>query len=140
MTALGESPDDVEEALVSYLSGLRRTAITRKTDDPLPMILVRHIGGGEDAEAGFADPLVSVRTLCDKSLGEVAASAACRLTHEWMLHLANHQDDIPVSGGRIVNFDYVTVVESPHWVKYEDDQILCKLGRYGIGLSYSRTV
>lgn len=139
MTALGESPDDVEEALVSYLSGLRRTAITRKTDDPLPFNLVRMIGGTEEAEYGFADPLVSVRTLCDKSLGEAAAAAECKLTHEWMLNLARNQDDIPISGGRFVNFDFVTVVESPHWIPYDDDQILCKIGRYGIGLSYART-
>lgn len=139
MTALGEGPDDVEEALVVYLTGLRRSAITRVTGDVLPFNLVRHIGGDEDPERGFADPLVSVRTLCDKALGETAARDACRLTHEWMINLARNQDDIPISGGRIVNFDFVTVVESPHWVEYDDDQILCKVGRYGIGLSYSRT-
>jgi hypothetical protein len=138
VSAYDLAPDDVEEALTAYLSGLRRTAITRKTGDPLPFILVRHIDGGEDPEAGFADPLVSIRTLCAKSLGEDAAAAECALTHQWMLHLANNQDDIPISGGRVVNLDYVNVVQQPRWVEFEDDQVLCKLGRYGIGLSYVR--
>lgn len=138
MSASDLAPDDVEEALTAYLGGLRRSAITRRPEDPLPFILIRHIGGDEDPIEGFADPLVSIRTLCDKSLGEDAAADECALTHRWMLQLANEQDDIPISGGRIVNFDYVSVVESPHWVPFEDDQVLCKLGRYGIGLSYVR--
>lgn len=140
MTAYDLAPDDVEEALTAYLSGLRRTAITRRPEDPLPFTLIRHIGGDEDPVEGFADPLVSIRTLCAKSLGEDAAAIECALTHQWMLQLAasDEQVDIPISGGRIVNLDYANVVESPRWIEFEDDQVLCKLGRYGIGLSYVR--
>lgn len=137
MTALDQGPDDVEEALSAYLGGLRRTAITRSIDDPLPFNLIRNLGGDENPELGFADPLVSVRTLCDKSLGEDAAADQCALTHRWMLQLSRHQDDITLESGKVVNFDYVTVVESPHWVQFEDDRVLCKLARYGIGLSYT---
>ncbi|AGI12959.1 hypothetical protein PBI_BUTTERS_12 [Mycobacterium phage Butters] len=139
MTAHTETPDDVEEALVAYLGGLRDTAITRRPGDPLPFTLVRHIGGDENPDLGFADPLVSIRTLCDKTLGEEAARDTAAETHSWMLHLAHHQDDIHISGGRVVNFDYVTVVESPRWSQFDDDQVLCKIARYGIGLSYTRT-
>ncbi|MCV7208413.1 hypothetical protein [Mycolicibacterium canariasense] len=141
MSALGEAPDDVEEALVAYLSGLRRTAIGRRpARDPLPMNLVRNIPGGtERAEYGLSDQLVSVRTLCDKNLGEKAAMENSADTHEWMLTLAREQVDIHIPGGRIVNFDYVNVVESPHWIDFADDQVLCRLARYSIGLSYVRT-
>lgn len=144
MSALGEAPDDVEEALVAYLGGIplgaatRRAAISRRTGDPFPFTLIRNLGGGEEAELGFSDPLVSIRTLCDKSLGEDAARDECATTHEWMLQLARVQEDIPIGNGRVVNFDYVNVVEQPHWVPFGDDQVLCKLGRYGIGLSYVR--
>lgn len=138
MSAIDEASDDVEEALIAYLSGLRRTDRTRRAGDPLPFILVNHIGGSEDPEAGFADPLVSIRTLCDKGLGESVAAQESDLAHRWMLRLASVQDDIPISGGRVVNFDYVNVVEAPHWAEYPNGQLLCKLGRYGIGLSYVR--
>jgi hypothetical protein len=136
VSASDEAPDDVEEALTAYLTGLRTTAISRRPRDPLPFNLIRNIGGGEDPELGFSDPLVSVRTLCDKKLGEDVAAGHCAETHKWMINLARVQEDIAISGGRIVNFDYVTVVEMPHWIEFPDDQVLCKLGRYGIGLSY----
>lgn len=144
MSALGEAPGDVEEALAAYLgqiplgAGFRRAAISRRAGDPFPFTLIRNLGGGEDPENGFSDPLVSIRTLCDKKLGDEAARDECATTHEWMLNLARVQEDIPISNGRIVNFDYVNVVEQPHWIPFGDDQVLCKLGRYGIGLSYVR--
>ena len=138
MSAIDEAPDDVEEALIAYLSGLRRTDRTRQAGDPLPFILVNHIDGSEDPDTGFADPLVSIRTLCDKGLGEAVAAQESALTHQWMLNLARVQEDISISGGRIVNFDYVNVVQAPRWTEYPNGQLLCKLGRYGIGLSYVR--
>lgn len=140
MSAAEEAPDDLEEALTAYLTALCRTAISRRPDkDPLPMVLVRNLTGNEQPEYGFSDQLVSVRTLCDKALGEDAAIEHCAETHRWMLNLAINQDDIEIPGGRIVNFDFVNVFESPHWIEFDDDQIIGKLARYSVGLSYVKT-
>lgn len=140
MSAADEAPDDLEEALTAYLADLRRTAISRRPGkDPLPMTLIRVITGDEQPEYGFSDQLVSTRTLCDKALGEDAAAGHCTDTHRWMLSLAIDQVDIVLDDGRIVNLDYVKVFESPHWIEFDDDQIIGKLARYSVGLSYVKT-
>lgn len=143
MSAADEAPDDVEEALTAYLTELRRTAIRRRgggpkdgDGEPLPMNLVKNLTGTENVDYGFSDQLVSVRTLCDKALGEDAAADHCADTHRWMLSLAVDQLDIVLQNGRVVNFDYVNVFESPHWIDFDDDQIIGKLARYSVGLSY----
>ncbi|MCV7255343.1 hypothetical protein H7J86_24575 [Mycobacterium hackensackense] len=146
MSAADEAPDDVEEALTAYLQALRTTAITRRpgepmgpnpsSGDPLPMVLVRNITGSEVAEYGFSDQLVDVRTMCLKSEGEDQAIDDCADTHAWMLNLAINQEDIVLQSGRIVNFDYVSVFESPHWIKFDNDLIIGKLAKYSVGLSY----
>ena len=48
-------------------------------------------------------------------------------TLDWQITLPDHTE---------VAVDYVTVVESPIWVPYTD-QILRKVGRYQIGLTYT---
>lgn len=133
---LGEAPDDIEEALVSWLTPVNRTAISRRTDDPLPFILVRHLDGFEKVDEGIADHIVSIRTLCARSGGEVAARDESQRTHRAMLELARYLDEVSLSGGRIATIDYVKVTESPRWEEFADDQILCKRARYQIGLSY----
>ncbi len=136
-TLLYQAPDDVEEAVIVWLSSLGRAAITRRTDDPLPFRLVRNIAGDENVDVGTAETVVQIRTLCDKALGEDAARNECDKTHRAMLTIARELPDIPLSNGRNATIDYLTVFESPHWMDYGNDQILCKLARYQLGLSYA---
>jgi hypothetical protein len=130
-----EMADDAEEIIVNWLIPLRPSASVRLITDPLPFTLVTHITGSECEEESHSEPVVSVHTLCDKLTGFTAVKNECRLTHQRMLRLARHIDDIPISG-RIANVEYVDVTESPIWVEYGDDAILQKVGRYRIGLTY----
>ena len=126
------TPDDVQTAVVAWLTALRRTAFERKAGDPLPSTVVEHISGTEVINQ-FSDQVVSVHTFCDKALGDVAARDECAKTHLRMLLLAD-KPQITI-GSRIVGVDYLEVVESPHW-EYYADNILRKLGRYRLGLPY----
>jgi hypothetical protein len=137
MTAmLPHAPDDVEELVVVWLTPLGDTAITRRTGDPLPFRLVRTLGGEECKDEETADFVVTVRTICDKNLGEAAAAAESVLTHRRILELGRYLSDVPLSSGRNASIDYLDVFESPVWVNYSDEH-LCKLARYKIGLSYA---
>lgn len=131
---LGESVEDDEEIFIVWLSPLRRTANTRRSGNPLPFTLVKHIAGNE--VDGYADMVVSVHTLCDQSLGEDAARDECDLTHRRIMLLSRYLEDVVLSSGRAASIEYVDVKESPRWVDYGDDQILQKVGSYGIGLAY----
>lgn len=136
-TLLDQAPDDVEETVIVWLSSLGRVAITRRTDDPFPFRLVRNITGSEKVDEGIADSVVTVRTLCDKALGEDAARNECGKTHRAMLTIARELPDILLSNGRNATLDYLKVFESPRWMDYENDQVLVKLARYQLGLSYA---
>lgn len=127
---------DAEVVAIAWLSPLRRSAATRQTGDPLPFTLVTHIAGTEDADLGLADPVVSVHTLCDKSLGWAAAKDEANKTHRRMLLLARYQEPITLPDNSLAGVDYVKVFQSPIWVPYENTQILRKVGRYTLGLSY----
>ena len=129
------APEDVQTALVAWLTTVHHAAFARNAGDPLPSIVVEHITGTESAQMGVADQLASVHTFCDKALGYPAARDNCAGTHKRMLLLATTSQTITISG-RQVGVDYVEVVESPHW-EYYSDNILRKVGRYRIGLPYS---
>jgi len=130
------APEDVEQLVIAWLTPLRRCGAERRSNDPLPFTLVTHVAGAEDEQISTAEPIVSVHTLCDKSLGLKAAAAECKLTHRRMLYLAQHISDIPLLNARLVNIDYITVVESPRW-EYYSDLILRKVARYAVGLTYT---
>ena len=136
-TLLDQTPDDIEEAVIVWLSSLCRIAVTRRTDDPLPFRIVRNIAGDEKVDEGIAEVVVQIRTLCDKALGEDAARNESDKTHRAMLTIARELPDILLSNGRNATIDYLKVFESPHWMDYPNDQILCKLARYQLGLSYA---
>jgi hypothetical protein len=131
-----QAAEDVEEILVAWLTPQRRTVLERITGDVLPMTLVNHVAGAENVDEGTAAPVVSVHTLTQKSLGRVNLKNETQATHKRMLRLATHCDTITLSDGRTVGVDYVDVTESPITVPYGDDQIIRKVGRYEIGLSY----
>lgn len=139
-TLLDQRPDDVEEVVIIWLSSLGRTAVIRRTDDPLPFRIVRNIAGDEKVDEGTAEAVVQIRTLTNKALGEDAAMIETDKTHRAMLTIARELPDILLSNGRNATIDYLKVFESPHWDDYANDQILCKLARYQIGLSYAPAV
>lgn len=126
-------PDDIQTALVAHLKPLRRCGFERLPNDPLPFTLVTHVAGVESANEGWSDPVVSVHTLCDKTLGAPAARDECERTHRRMLQLIT--DPHITVGNRVVTVQYVEVVESPRWEFYSDN-ILRKCGRYRLGLPY----
>lgn len=133
---MAADPNDVEAIVVAWLSQLRRTAVTRAAGDELPFTLVRHVAGTERLGEGTADPVVSVHTLCDRSLGEAAAAAEAAATHDHMRKLGRTFDwTITLPDDTEVSVDYVIVDESPIWEFYSD-QILRKVGRYQIGVTY----
>jgi hypothetical protein len=131
-----ETPDDAEELVIAWMQPVRPSAMERLTTDPLPFTLVTHIAGTEDTDMSTAEPVVSVHTLCDRNLGLVAAKNECKTTHSRMLRLAKHIDGIVLTSGRTAYVDYVDVTESPRWEPYGDDQILQKIGRYALGLTF----
>lgn len=132
-----EAAEDVEAVLVAWLTPLRRCSVKRVSGDELPFTLVKHVAGSESAGVGLADPIVSVHTLCDRGEGYAAAADEAQSTHRRMLLLARTLDwQITLADGTEVAVDYVTVVESPIWVPYTDE-ILRKVGRYQIGLTYT---
>lgn len=133
---LGEAPDDAEEVIIAWLQPLRRSAQTRVSGDPLPFTLITHITGTEDLDCFYADDVVSVHTLCDKKFGVDSAKEEADATHRRMLLLGRYLPDVVLTDGRTATIDYCDVFERPHWVPYGDDQILRKVGRYKIGLSY----
>jgi hypothetical protein len=131
-----QDAEDSEEILIAWLEPLRRTGNSRVSGDPLPFTIVTQVGGTENADEGTAAPIVSVHTLVDKTLGRLVAKNEARLTHKRVLRLSQHCDPVTLSDGRTVGVDYVDVVESPLWLAYGDDQILRKVGRYELGLTY----
>ena len=135
-TLLDECAEDAEELITAWMTAVRRSGSARQVGDPLPFTLINCITGTEDADLGIADPVVSVHTLCSKALGWGAAKDEAALTHRRMLELARYRDTITLNSARAAEVDYITVFQHPIWVTYEDTQILRKVGRYTIGLSY----
>ena len=142
MTAelLDEGPDNPEKCFIAWLSPLRRTANTRRADDPLPFTLVTHLGGPESVQLSNADALISVHTLCDKSLGEDNAADESDMTHRRLLLQARYLEDVDLADGRIATIDYLDVLQEPSRQPYGDDQIIRYVGRYVLGLSYANVL
>ncbi len=136
---LEEGVDDVEEIVVAWLQPLRRTAQTRRSGDPLPFTLVSHVASEECADEFYTDELVSVHTMTDKALGVDNAKEEADATHRRMLLLGRYLEAVSLHDGRTATIDYVHSAGRPLWVPYGDDQILRKVGRYKIGLSYVTT-
>jgi hypothetical protein len=139
---LTEGVEDDEEIFIAWLQPLRNSGVARFPGATLPFTMVRHIDGKENVDESTADCVVQVETLCDKNLGGegrgwAAASDEANATHQRILLLARHLPDVPLSGGRIATVDYVKVFSMPRWTEYGDENILDKLGRYTIGLSYT---
>lgn len=138
---LDEGIADPEFALIAHLKGLHppgHVANERKSGGPLPFILVHELPGAESVEESDVDALLSVHTLIHKAEGRVEASRIADETHRAMLHIARHLPGVELSNGRWAEFDYVNIVTTPHWEEYGDDQILRKVARYQLGLSYVR--
>jgi hypothetical protein len=126
---------DAEEVVIAWLTPLGRTGIRRVAGDPLPFRMVKRVTGHDDVDLSIDMAVVSVHTFA-AATDWPAAKDAARLTHQRMLQLAHHSQDITLSGGRLANVDYLEVNESPIWEDYADDQVIRKVARYVLGLSY----
>jgi hypothetical protein len=133
----GYYANDIEEVVVAWLTPLLRAGVARELDDPLPFALIHHVAGPENIEKQTADPVVSVHTLCDRSLGYGAAMRIAAQVHRRMTLWGRYHDPITLTSGLEADIDYVNVFEAPVWQVFEDIQILRKVGRYQIGLSYN---
>lgn len=134
-----EAANDAETVVVAWLKDLRpnATANTRRMGDPLPFTLVTEVAGKESVEESWNDPVIQVDTLCAKSLGRVAARDEGLKTHKRMLLLARYLEDVDLGSGVMATVDYVKVFTPLHEEPYGDDQIIRKVARYQLGLSYS---
>jgi len=130
---------DAEELVVAWLTPLGRTGIERRSGDELPFRLVTGVAGDEDVDLEIGAAVVSVHTLCARSAGSVTARNEARLTHQRILQLAKYLDTITLADGTEASIDYLRIFQPPLWLPYGDDQILRKVGRYRIGLSYVPT-
>ena len=133
-----QAADDAEEVVVAWLTPLGRTGVRRLAGDPLPFRLVRRVTGHDDVDMSIDHAVVSVHTFASSADWPAAKNAAL-LTHQRMLRLAHHADSITLFDGTLANVDYLDVNESPIWVDYANDQVIRKVGRYEIGLSYVTT-
>lgn len=142
---LNEQAEDGETVAAAWLAELRpgATSNARRAGDVFPFTLVVvEVPPKENVEEGTVDVVVTVRTLCNKNLGGpdqgyVAARNEKDRTHRRMLLLARHLEDVPLTGGRNATIDYVNVFSGQVRQKWDDDQVICYVGRYQIGLSYA---
>lgn len=140
---LDEDVDDINTILVSWLSPLLATghvSYNRRAGDPLPFIWINHIDGEESIEESSVDELVSIHTLYPKDDGGATALRTfrdgARDTHRRMLLLGRELPDVALPGGRLATIDFCSVFSRPVTQEYGDEQILQKVGRYRVGLSY----
>lgn len=141
MTAelLDEEPEDGETVAIAWLESLYppgHVANTRRAGGPLPFILVNQIDGKESVEESTLDALLSIHVLTHKSAGEQDSRDETRRMHRRMLLLARHLPDVDLPDGRIATVESAGVFKHPRREPYGDDQILRRIGRYRIGLSY----
>jgi len=138
---------DPETAVIAYLAPLhphvpgsakQSVANFRESGWPLPFILVKELPGQENVDESDVDALVSVHTLVHKAAGRSALRDEADRTHRRMLWIAQTLPTVLIPGVGYAEFDYVRVVSRPHPEDYGDEQILRKVGRYGIGLSYAK--
>lgn len=133
---IDEVGEDAEEVTIAWISAVIRSAIRRRTGDPLPFGLVRCIDDQDDADSAFTTSTVSVHTLCDATLADAEALCTDKAieVHRRIIYLSrNPLADIILSDARVANVNYLETVHKPIWVDYGDDQILRKVARYRIG-------
>lgn len=141
---LDEGVEDSVAICVSWLKDLEPGRVSNKRipGAPLPAIWVVYIDGTENVEESTAEDLVSIHYLASKGDGGATAfrvaEAGARNVHQRMLLLGRYLEDVPLPGGRVANMDFCDVAKRPSWEEYGDEQILRKVGRYRIGLSYAK--
>lgn len=147
---LEEGAEDCETIAVSWLLPMSQfpagnIANARTVTMPgelLPFVLVNFLEGNEREDISAVDDLVEVKTLYPKGDGGATARRAWKqgwtAVHQRMLLLGRYLEDVPLPGGRIASIDYVDVAMRPRTHEFGDEQILCKVARYRMGLSYAK--
>lgn len=140
---LDEDVDDVSTILTVWLTPLLvpgQVSYNRRAGDPLPFIWHNHLSGDENVEESSVIELVSIHYLHAKGDGGATVLKAfkdgAKLVHRRMLLLARELPDIELPDGRMATIDFCDVFSRPVTQEYGDEQILQKVGRYRLGLSY----
>lgn len=147
MTAelLTYGPEDLETIGVTWNFAMLpagQVANTRRSDDPLPFILVEYLDGKECMEGSYVDDVISIYYLSAKNNGDAASIRASidgmSDVHQRMLLLGRYLEDVVLPNGQAASIDYCDVFSRPKWAPYGDDQILRRVGQYRLGLSYAK--
>jgi hypothetical protein len=143
MTAelLDEQAEDDEAITVAWLKDLHDEGHVknfRRPGDPLPFILVSHLDSNENIEESTVDALISIHVLTHKAEGQVVNRDTANEMHRRMLLLARYLEDVELPDGRVATIDYINAPQPPKRVEYGDENILRRVARYEIGLSYAK--
>lgn len=130
---LDEEPAEDEEFVIAALTGLYPAAIKKRTEDPVPFCIVRHIAGDEDPGQGHTDPVVSVRVVAPT---EAECLAASKDVHRRMLYLSRYPMTDVIVGGQVRNADWVRTFQPFEWVRYDNESLFCRKARYQLGLPF----
>jgi hypothetical protein len=133
---LDQYPQPIELLATAWLKPLRPSGAAYRAEDSLPFTLITRIGGNDDLWRQLDDPVISVHTLTDKTLGYRNLFIETQNTHRRMLRLGLFLDDIVLSDGSVAAVDYVKIFQAPLEVRFEDVMVLRMVARYQIGLSY----
>lgn len=123
--------------LAAWLAPIRRSGAAMRIGDTYPFTLITKIGGTECPGLETAEPLMSLHTLCDKTLGYENAEDEADTTHRAMTDLARWATPILMADGTTAVVDCTEVVQSQVPVDYDDVGVLRWVGRYKLYLSYT---
>ena len=117
-----------EEFVVAYLTALfPNVGVEMEASPPLPFYLVNRVTGSDDMVSDYA--VVSVHSF---ATSRTAASDAATAVHTEM-KLLTAKTSVVVQGSAF-GVDFLSVVETPHHVDYDDKTVRRYVGRYRLGL------
>lgn len=122
--------------LAAWLAPVRRSGAAMRIGDSYPFTLITKIGGTECPGLETAEPLMSLHTLSDKTLGYENSEEEADTTHRAMTDLARWATPILMPDGTTAIVDSTEVVQSQVPVDYDEVGVLRWVGRYKLCLSY----
>jgi hypothetical protein len=132
------APPDGTEVLITWLSELGETRDERPSGGDLPFRMVNRIIGTDDRLTDMGH--YSIHTFAET---KPDAQYEAGETHKRLLALAGQftgQQKVTISDGQEVYVDDVKVIESPHFVQWDDENSLYRfVGTYRVDLRYVAT-
>lgn len=117
----------------SFAPSGRRTATSRKADDPLPSWMTNEVTATEDQYQSEAFPLVSVHVFGSSKAMVVSEAVLMHRRMGVLVYNSNTVVTLPDSSVAVVA--WCEVVERPHWEFYADT-ILRKVGTYRLAVPF----